>query len=135
MPSQQPTHPKPLETKNQPSDRSQCLTNLGHGRCNSSCETGALCIIGKATIVEAVTSPSHKSEAPPLPLNTSSQASMEEGRLLLRVSHAHVSPTVQLHTAATVLVHWWTSQNFRTDANLAADHMLSVKRSMDLKRQ
>ena len=33
---------------------------------------------GKAITLEAVTLPPHKSEASPLPVNTSSQASMEE---------------------------------------------------------
>ena len=39
--------------------------------------------IGKAATAEAVMSPSHKSEAPPLSVNTSSQASMEEGEASL----------------------------------------------------
>ena len=42
---------------------------------------------------------------------------------------------LQLHTAATVLVHWMDLTELQADANLAANHMLSVKRSTDLKRQ
>ena len=91
-------------------------------------------VIGKATIEEAVPSPSHKSEAPPLPVNTSSQASMEEGEASLKSNHANVSPT-----AATYSSHSSSPSvdlmELQADANLAANHMLSVKRSMDLKRQ
>ena len=38
---------------------------------------------GNAATAEAVMSPSHKSEAPPLPVDTSSQASLEEGEASL----------------------------------------------------
>ena len=68
--------------------------------------------IGKATTVEAVTFPPCKSEASPLPVNTSSQASMEEWRFLLRVS-LPTSPLSLPPAAAAVLVHQWTPQNFK----------------------
>ena len=46
--------------------------------------------IGKAATLEAVTSPPCKSEASPLPVNTSSQASMEEASL--KGLPANISP-------------------------------------------
>ena len=48
--------------------------------------------IGKAVIVEAVTFPPHKLEASPLPVNTSSQASMEEAEASLKCLPANISP-------------------------------------------
>ena len=42
---------------------------------------------------------------------------------------------LQRHVAATVTVQWWTSWELQEDANLAANYMLSVKMSSDLKRQ
>ena len=77
---------------------------------------------------------SHKLEAPALPVDTSSQASVEEGEASLEskscqcfshhsdYSSCSGSPTVDL-------------MELQMDINLAADHMLSVKRSTYLKRQ
>ena len=48
--------------------------------------------IGKAATVKAVTFPPCKSEAPPPPVNTSSQASMEEAEASLKGLPANVSP-------------------------------------------
>ena len=48
--------------------------------------------IGKAATVEAVTFPPCKSEASPLPVNTSSQASMEEAEASLKGLPANISP-------------------------------------------
>ena len=48
--------------------------------------------VGKAATVEAVTFPPHKSEASPLPVDTSSQASMEEAEASLKGLPANVSP-------------------------------------------
>ena len=47
---------------------------------------------GKAITVEAVTFLPHKSEASPLPVDTSSQASMEEVEASLKCLPANVSP-------------------------------------------
>ena len=58
--------------------------------------------IGKAATVEAVTPPSHKPEAPPLPVDTSSQASMEE-----------LEATLESIPTNKVLVHQWTPLNFK----------------------
>ena len=68
--------------------------------------------IGKAVTVEAVISPSHKSEAPPLPVDTSSQASMEEAEASLKGIPVNIS-LLPLPTAAAVLVHQWTPLNFK----------------------
>ena len=48
--------------------------------------------IGKAATVEAVTFPPHKSEASPQPVDTSSQASLEEVEASLEGLPANVSP-------------------------------------------
>ena len=48
--------------------------------------------IGKATTVETITSPPHKSEASPLLVDTSSQVSMEEAEASLEGLPANVSP-------------------------------------------
>ena len=79
-------------------------------------------------------SPSQKSEAPPLPVDTSSQASMEEGEASLESNPANISPITAAYSShsASLLVD---PVELQMDANLATDHMLCVKRSMDLKRQ
>ena len=89
---------------------------------------------GKVATAEAVMSLSHKLEAPALPVDTSSQASMEEGEASLESNPVNVSPIMAVYSScsASPMVDLTELQ---TDANLAADHMLSVKRSMDLKRQ
>ena len=68
--------------------------------------------VGKVAAAEADMSLSHKAEVPALPVDTSSQASVEEGEASLESNPVNVSPTWP-HTAATVKVQWWTSQNFR----------------------
>ena len=91
-------------------------------------------LVGKAATVEAVTSPSHKSEAPPLLVNTSSQASMEEEEASLEGIPANVSPIAATYSSSSANPSV-DSTKLQTDANLATDHMLCVKRSTDLKRQ
>ena len=90
--------------------------------------------IGKVATVEAVTSPPCKSEASPLPVNTSSQASMEEVEASLEGLPANVSPitTACRSSSASPSVD---PTELQTNANMATDHMLHVKRSTDLKRQ
>ena len=90
--------------------------------------------VGKAATVEAVMSPSHKSEAPPLPVNTSSQASMEEVEASLEGIPANVSPITAAYSNCNASPSVDPTE-LQTDANLAANHMLHVKRSTDLKRQ
>ena len=88
----------------------------------------------KAATAEAVMSLSHKLEAPALPVDTSSQAIMEEGEASPESNPVNISPIAAVYSSynASPLVDLMELQ---MDANLAADNMLSVKRSMDLKRQ
>ena len=100
---------------------------------NSSCESEHSAT-GKAATVEIIMSLSHKSEAPALPIDSSSQASMEEGKASLESNPVNISPIAAMYSScsASPLVDLTELQ---MGANLAANHMLSVKRSMDLKRQ
>ena len=90
--------------------------------------------IGKAAMVEAATSPSHKSEAPPPPIDTCSQASMEEGEASIKSNPANISPITAAYSSHSTSLSVDPAE-LQTEANLAADHMLCVKRSTDLKRQ
>ena len=62
------------------------------------------------------------------------QTSVEEGEASLEINPVNVSPTTAAYSSCSdsPMVDLMELQ---ADANLAADHMLSVKRSMDLKRQ
>ena len=88
----------------------------------------------KAAAVEAVMSLSHKAEVPAPPINTSSQASLEEGEASLESNPVNISLTVAAYSShsGSPMVDL---TELRTDTKLAADHILSVKRSTDLKRQ
>ena len=90
--------------------------------------------IGKAVTVEAVTFPPHKTEAPPLPVNTSSQASMEEAEASLECLPANVSPITVASSSSSASPSRDPTE-LQTNANMATNHMLHVKRSTDLKRQ
>ena len=57
--------------------------------------------VGKAATVEAVTSPSHKSEAQTLPVDISSQASMEEVGAFLKSIPANVSPIAAAYSSSS----------------------------------
>ena len=89
---------------------------------------------GKAATAEVVMSLSHKLEAPAPPIDSSSQASMEEGEASLESNPVNVSSIAAIYSScsASPLVDLTELQ---TEANLAANHMLSVKKSTDLKRQ
>ena len=88
----------------------------------------------KAAAAEAVMSLSQKAEVPALSIDTSSQASVEEGEASMESNPVNISPA-----AATYSSHGGSPtvdlMELQVDANLAADHILSVKRSTDLKRQ
>ena len=90
--------------------------------------------IGKAVTVEAVTFPPCKSDALTLPVNTSSQASMEEAEASLKCLPANISPITSTCSSSSVSPSVDPTE-LQTDANMAADHMLHVKTSTDLKRQ
>ena len=100
---------------------------------NSSCDSEHSAT-GMVATAEAVMSLSHKLEAPAPPINTSSQASVEEGEAFLESNPVNISSTMATYSShsgsPTVDL-----MELQMDANLAADHMLSVKRSTDLKRQ
>ena len=90
--------------------------------------------IGKDATVEAVTFPPSKSEARPLPVDTSSQASMEEAKASLGGLPAnifHIAVTCSSSSASPSV----DPTELQTDANMATDYMLHMKRSTDLKRQ
>ena len=100
---------------------------------NSSCESEHSAT-GKVPTAEAVMSLSHKAEVPAPPVDTSSQASVEEGEASLESKPVNMSPamaTYSSHSDSPMV----DLPQLQMDANLATDHMLSVKRSMDLKRQ
>ena len=88
----------------------------------------------KAAAVEAVMSLSHKVEVPALPIDTSFQASLEEGEASLESNPVNISPTMAAYSSCSGS-RMVDLTELRMDANLAADHMLTVKRSTDLKRQ
>ena len=88
----------------------------------------------KAAATETVMSLSHKVEVPAPPINTSSQASVEEGEASLESNPVNVSPTMAMYSSCSGSPMVDLTE-LQMDTNLAANHMLSVKRSMDLKRQ
>ena len=90
--------------------------------------------IGKAATVEAVASPPCKSETPPLPVDTSSQASMEEVEASFEGLPTNVFPFAAVCSSRSASPSV-DPVELLTDTNMAADHMLHVKRSTDLKRQ
>ena len=90
--------------------------------------------VGKAATIEAVTSPPHKSEAPPLPVDTSFQASMEQAEASLKGIPANISPIAATYSSSSANPSVDPTE-LQTDTNIAADHILCVKRSTDLKRQ
>ena len=90
--------------------------------------------IGKVTTVEAVASPPQKSEASPQPVDTSSQASMEEAEASLESLPANISPIAATYSSRSASPPVDPTE-LQTNANRAADNMLHLKRSTDLKRQ
>ena len=89
---------------------------------------------GKAAATEAVMSLSNKAEGPAPPVDTSSQANMEEGEASLESNPVNVSPIAAMYSSCSGSPTVDLTE-LQMDANLAVNHMLSVKRSMDLKRQ
>ena len=89
---------------------------------------------GKEAAMEADMPPPQKAEVPAPPLDTSSQASVEEVETSLESNPINVYPTAAAcssHSDSPVV----DLTELQEDANLAANYMLSVKRSLDLKRQ
>ena len=100
---------------------------------NSSCESKHSAI-EKAAAVDVVMSLSHKAEVLTLPINTSSQASVEEVETSMESNPVNISPTVAAYSSCSGSPMVDLTE-LQTDTNLAMDHMLSIKRSTDLKRQ
>ena len=90
--------------------------------------------MGKEAATEADMPSSHKVEVPALPINTSSQASVEEGEASLESNPINISPTAATYSSGSDSPIVGLT-GLQEDANLAANYMLSVKRSLDLKRQ
>ena len=90
--------------------------------------------LGKEAAMEADMPPPHKAEVPAPPLDTSSQANVEEVETSLESNPLNIYPTVAAcssHSVSPMV----DLTGLQEDANLAANYMLSVKRSSDLKRQ
>ena len=100
---------------------------------DSSCESEHSAA-GKVAAAEAVMSLSHMVEVPAPPVDTSSQASVVEGKASLESNPVNVSPTTAAYSSCSGSPMVDLTE-LQMDANLAADHMISVKRSTDLKRQ
>ena len=89
---------------------------------------------GKTAAAKAVPSLPPKVEVSGLPIDTSSQASVEEGETSLESNPINVSPNAAAfssHSDSPTM----DLMELQADTNLATNHMLSVKRSLDLKRQ
>ena len=90
--------------------------------------------LGKEAATEADMPPPQKVEVPAPPLDTSSQASAEEAETSLESNPPYsysIATTVSSHSDSPAV----DLTGLQEDANLAANYMLSVKRSLDLKRQ
>ena len=90
--------------------------------------------MGKEAATNADMPPPLKADITTLPLDTSSQDSVEDMEASLESNPIYISPTVAAsssHSDSPLidLTELWS------DANWAAYYMLSVKRSLDLKRQ
>ena len=75
-----------------------------------------------------------KTEVPALPLDTSSQTSVPETETSIESTPIHDSPTAvaySIHCDSPTM----DLPELQADAHLAINHMLSIKRSLDLKRQ
>ena len=89
---------------------------------------------GKEAATEADMPPPQKAEVPAPPLDTSSQASVEEVETSLESNPINIYPTTATCSSCSdsPMVDLTELQE---DAHIAANYMLSVKRSLELKRQ
>ena len=89
---------------------------------------------GKEIATEADIPPPYKAEALAPPLDTSSQASAEEVDTSIESNPVNIYPTTDAgrsHSNSPTV----DLTELQEGANLAANYMLTVKRSLDLKRQ
>ena len=90
--------------------------------------------MAKGPTTKAGTSPSPKMEDPALPLDTSSQVSIVEMEVSMESNPVHNSPMAVASSSCSDSPTQELSE-LQTDASLAVNHMLSIKRSSDLDRQ
>ena len=91
-------------------------------------------VMAKEPATKADTSPPQKAEVPVLPLDTSSQASILEMEASMERNPIYDSPTAvaySSHSDSPIM----DLPELQADANLAVNHMLSIRRSLDLERQ
>ena len=87
----------------------------------------------KELATKADTSPPLKMEVPALPLDTSLRPVFQRQRPPWKAIPSPILPQ-QWPIAAAVTVLQWTFPELQANAHLAINHMLSIKRSLDLKR-
>ena len=88
----------------------------------------------KELATKADISPPLKTEVPALPLDTSSQASVPETEASIESNPIHDSPTAVANSSCSDSPAMDLLE-LQADAHLAINHMLSVRRSSELKRQ
>ena len=88
----------------------------------------------KEATEEVVMPPSPKSEDPIPPIDSSSQASMEEGNVSMESNPVIIFPITAAYSSYSDIPLVDLTE-LQMDANLAANHLLSIKRSMDHRRQ
>ena len=91
-------------------------------------------IMAKEPATEADTSPPQKTEVPVLPLDTFSQASVPETGASMESNPVCNSPTAVAYSSCSDSPIMDLPE-LHANANLAVNHMLSIRRSLDLKRQ
>ena len=90
--------------------------------------------MAKEPATKADTSPPQKTEVPALPLDTSSQVSVAETEASMESNPICNSPTAVAYSSHSDSPTMDLPE-LQADANLAVNHMLSIKRSLDLERQ
>ena len=90
--------------------------------------------MAKEFATKADTSPPPKMEVPALPLDTSSQVSIAEMEASMESNPICDSPTAVAYSSHSNSPTMDLPE-LQANANLAVNHMLSIKRSSDLKRQ
>ena len=90
--------------------------------------------MAKELTTEAATSPPLKMEVPALPLDMSSQASVPETEESIESNPIHNSPTAVAYSSHSDSPTMDLPE-LQANTHLAINHMLSIKRSLDLKRQ
>ena len=90
--------------------------------------------MAKEPATKADTSPPQKTEVPAWPLDTFSQVSVAEMEASMESNPICDSPTAVAYSSHSDSPTMDLPE-LQTDANLAVNHMLSIKRSLDLERQ